>query len=503
VTKHGKAIIAKDTATQSETNQRRGWNTTKGVFLGCVLSTAAGVAGAQAIGTPPATSGTVAPVDQTLTWHGITLYGIIDIGVQYETHGAPFSDYHPAGSANIVQKNSRESVVGATPSNLSQSRVGLQGTEPLIDDWNAVFKLETFFNPQSGELSDAEKSLVQNNGKALNQQGTNLDSSVAGQTFQTAYVGVSSKLYGTLTFGRQTTWLADGVSKYDPNYASQAFSLIGMSGTYAGGGDTEDRRLDNSLKYVIPIADIGRFGLLYKFNNADGGSNSAFQADIGGDYAGLSVDAYYSKVKSAISASALSAAQVADLGTAATEAGLPAGTFSISNSLAGTISDNTTYSLMGSYKLDVWKFLAGYEHIQYANPSDPLSAGFTDIGGYVLAFVNVQSGPKSTYVNDKVLQVYWAGVRYTVLPGLDLTAAYYGYHQNAYGTGDNAGCSTNKSGTCSGRFEAFSFDAVYAFTKRFDGYAGAMYSGVYDGVANGYLYQRTNINPTIGVRFKF
>jgi len=30
-----------------------------------------------------------------------------------------------------------------------------------------------------------------------------------------------------------------------------------------------------------------------------------------------------------------------------------------------------------------------------------------------------------------------------------------------------------------------------------------MYSAVYDGVANGYLYQRNNINPTIGVRFKF
>ena len=42
-----------------------------------------------------------------------------------------------------------------------------------------------------------------------------------------------------------------------------------------------------------------------------------------------------------------------------------------------------------------------------------------------------------------------------------------------------------------------------AFTKRFDGYAGAMYSAVYDGVANGYTQQRNNINPTIGVHFKF
>jgi predicted porin len=86
--------------------------------------------------------------------------------------------------------------------------------------------------------------------------------------------------------------------------------------------------------------------------------------------------------------------------------------------------------------------------------------------------------------------------------GLDLTAAYYGYQQNAYGTGKPAGCSTSAHSTCSGRFEAFSFDADYRFNKHFDAYLGAMYSGVHDGAASGYLYS-TNINPTIGVRYKF
>ena len=79
--------------------------------------------------------------DESLTWHGITLYGVVDLGLQYETHGAPFSDFHPAGSANIVQKNSRGSVFGATPSNMGQSRVGLQGIEHLGGDWSAVFKV--------------------------------------------------------------------------------------------------------------------------------------------------------------------------------------------------------------------------------------------------------------------------------------------------------------------------------------------------------------------------
>jgi hypothetical protein len=95
--------------------------------------------------------------DDSLTWHGITLYGVIDIGVQYDTHSAPFTPYRPSASGNIVRQNSQGSVSGLTPSNMGQSRVGLQGIEPLNDDWSAVFQIETFFNPQSGELADSLK----------------------------------------------------------------------------------------------------------------------------------------------------------------------------------------------------------------------------------------------------------------------------------------------------------------------------------------------------------
>jgi predicted porin len=126
-----------------------------------------------------------------------------------------------------------------------------------------------------------------------------------------------------------------------------------------------------------------------------------------------------------------------------------------------------------------------------------LSAGFQDIGGYVLAFVT-----NNAYSNSKSVRVYWTGVRYSVSPHLDLTAAYYAYHQNAYGSGSQAGCATIAHSTCSGSFEAFSFDADYRFNRHFDAYLGAMYSAVHDGVASGYI-ETSNINPTIGVRYKF
>jgi predicted porin len=424
-----------------------------------------------------------------LTWHGITLYGVIDVGVQYDTHGAPFSDYRPAASANIVQKDSRQSVFGVTPSNMGQSRIGLQGIEPLIGDWSAVFRVETFFNPQSGQLADSVRSLVVNNGRTAATQTTNLDGSSAGQTFQTAYAGLNSRQFGTLTFGRQLTILSEGTIKYDPNYDASAFGLIGASNTYSAGGSTEDKRLDSVLKYSATVDGLVNFGALYKFNGSTGGAGTALQANIGAAYAGASVDAYYSKINDAITASALTAAQVALL---------PKLGYSVSNSLSATISDNTALGLMGLYQIDPLKFFAGYLHIKYANPTRPLAAGFSDIGGYNLAFVN-----NTAYTENRFLQLYWAGVRYTVIPHLDVTAAYYRVHQDAYGTGKESGCTTAAYSVCSGSLEDFSIDADYFFNKHFDAYAGAMYSGVHDGLATGYDFHTTNINPTLGVRYKF
>jgi predicted porin len=433
-------------------------------------------------------SGPGVPEDDSLTWHGITLYGVVDAGIQYDTHSAPFTPYRPAASGNIVRSNDYESPVGVTPSNMGQSRVGLQGAAPLVGDWAGVFQVESFFNPQSGELANSMKSIVENNGKAANQQNIGVDGSSAGQAFQTAFVGVQSARFGALTFGRQVTLLSEGMIQYDPNYLATAFGLLGGTNQYAGGGSNEDNRLDDMAKYLVSFDDVVHFGALYKFNESSGSGNTAYQADIGGNFAGASLDAYYSKVNSAITASALTAPQVTAL------AGLG---YSEANSVAATISDNTAYALMGSYKLDPLKFFAGYEHIKWTDPTTPLNVGFSDIGGYVLAFVTTNA-----YVDPKKVNVYWTGVRYAVIPHLDLTLAYYSVYQNAYGTKTLAGCTTAAHSVCSGNTEAFSFDADYRFNVHFDAYLGAMYSAVHDGVASGYFYS-TNINPTVGVRYKF
>jgi predicted porin len=439
---------------------------------------------AQAQSAPPAAK---AP-DSSLTWNGITLYGIVDLGVQYQTHGVPVSDYFPAGTEAIIQKNSNGSITAVTPSNLSQSRIGLSGNEPLMGDWSGVFRLETFFNPQSGNLSDALKSQVLNNGRALTAQSTNVDSSVAGQYFAgAAYAGFSSPTYGSFTFGRHVTLLADGIAKYDPLGAAQAFSLIGFAGTTAGGGDTEDRRLDSSVKYSAKYGAV-HLGALYQFSGASGSTNTGTQLQLGIEGGGASVDAYYFKKYNAIATAALSAAQVATLPTLG---------YSSSNSLAGTISDNETFGVMGSYGFGATKLMAGYEHITFDNPKSPLTAGSLTIGGYVLAVVN-----NTAFNNQKTLQVFWAGVKFAATPQLDLAAAYYGYKQNSFATGVNTGCSDNRNSGCSGTESSVSLLADYRFAKRFDGYLGTFYTGVQDGLANGFLNKST-LTTTTGIRFRF
>jgi predicted porin len=443
--------------------------------------------------------------DSSLTWKGITLYGIVDVDFQYENHGAPFSNYFISGGSDIVQKNSNDQVSGLTSNGLSQSRVGLQGNEPLqFLDFSGVFKLETFFNPASGQITDALKSVTQNNGRPLTEQSTNIDSSIAGQPFQQAFVGISSPTYGTLTFGRQNSTLADLIAKYDPQQNSYAFSLLGLSGTPAGGGDTQDRRLDASIKYDAHFFDLVHFGAQYKTQGSSaasypyGGTGeafSAFEVALGAQYLGASIDAFYTKIRDAVSAGALSAVQVDDLASLH---------LSSQNSVAGTISDNASYGAMVSYSLGSLmpalpvSLYGGYQHITYMDPSIKLLVGFDDIGGYVLGAVNNTAYAKA----DKILQVYWGGVRYAIIPQLTATIAYYGEKQDAYATGKTAGCTTNVSGSCAGNFDAVSASLVYHFSKRFDAYAGVMYSSVSGGLSNGYL-NNSMIDPTMGVRFTF
>jgi predicted porin len=428
--------------------------------------------------------------DCPLTYYGITVYGTIDVGGGWESHGAPFNGNFPTGVSELINKqNRRTSMWLATPNGLSQSNIGIKGKEAITSGLDFVFDLNFGFDPYSLSSADAPASLRSNNGVPLALQNTNADSSRAGQFYNgVGYAGFSSA-YGTLTFGRQNSLNLDGVNAYDPMGGSYAFSVIGWSGTTAGTGDTEDSRVTTAVKYRADVYNWFRVAAIVQAGGYNDGNaaQSEWGAQIGKDidlgaYGKLSLDAIYTEDKGAVKAAALSAAQ----------------NLAFPGTLAATISDNNSVMLLGKYTYHQFRLYAGYEYVTFANPSSPVTTGFTGIGGIPYAFANIT---QTTFKINEHLQVSWAGARYAITPTLDAGIAYYHYDQNSFHVGGFCNSAAVAS-SCSGQLNAASFDIDWQFAKKFDLYGGVMYSAVAGGLANGYQVFN-NWAPTAGLRFRF
>jgi Gram-negative porin len=186
---------------------------------------------------------------------GVTFYGTVDVGYAYIHNGAFPSGSHYYGASYGVYSSpfNHGDVSTLTNNALQLSNIGLKIEEQLGGGFLAIGKLETQFNPISGELGDACASLLRNSGRSLFDQDKNGDGSRCGQAFNNvAYGGVSNPLYGTLTAGRQTSLVSDGMGVYDPIPGSPAFSLLGYSASAgAGTGSSESSAWDNSVKYIL------------------------------------------------------------------------------------------------------------------------------------------------------------------------------------------------------------------------------------------------------------
>ena len=267
---------------------------------------------------PCASGQEFATTDCTLTWHGITVYGAYDVGLGWVSHGLPENGYAYEGES-LVNRNGYQHRFLVAPNNLQQTGLGIRGKEEFAHDWFVVFNASTGINPQSGLLANASKSDIINNGLPRASYSIAIDGARAGQPFNDEYyAGISSKLFGTLTFGRQRSLGTDAMLQYDPAGGSYAFSYIGYNGTMAGGGDTQNSRWDDALKYRVAYGPV-HFGAMYKFADGSGGCysaaadwtattcmpesahNNAFGFDLGGKYDRFSADIVYQHYNQAIS----------------------------------------------------------------------------------------------------------------------------------------------------------------------------------------------------------
>src|ERR1700726_3924905 len=125
-----------------------------------------------------------APVNDDLCWHGVCLYGDIDVGLAYTQHGAPLSSLAGAPLDYLVSKNGNGSYFGAGANMLSTSFIGLRGKQEIADGLYGVFNLQTLFNPINGNNANGPESVAQNNGFPLALRNSYGDSSKAGQMFK-------------------------------------------------------------------------------------------------------------------------------------------------------------------------------------------------------------------------------------------------------------------------------------------------------------------------------
>ena len=423
------------------------------------------------------------PLPETFSFAGVTLFATIDVGYAYQSEGVPLSSKYLGGleyQAFTTTRNFSGSQSTLAESGIEQSKVGLMADIPVGHDFNAVARLETGFNPLSGDLTDACASIRDNSGVPQGHQTANADSSRCGQPFNgVAYGGLSNKMYGTLTIGRQQSLQLDALARFDPQTLSYAFSFLGYSGFDAGAGSTEAARLDNSAKYVYQYGPV-RAAALYSNGGADTGVlGKAYGVELGGTVEGLTVDAVYENAKGAV-----------NLRSSFDNMPNPVP----SPGLAAYISNDVSWNIMAKYTFDFGAgndpkvapgnkltLYAGYTHIEKGHSSE--TSGSSQ-GDYPLSIgININ--------NSAIYSLEWLGVKFAMPSGWSFTGAFYHADQNSWTIGlgptgtDGIGCS-GAGLLCAGTFTEGSVTADYAFSKRYDAYAGVNYSRVTDGLANGF-----------------
>ena len=463
-----------------------------------------------------------------LTWHGITIYGAYDVGVGWVSHGLPENGYNYEGES-LVNRNGQGSRFVLAPNNLQQTGLGIKGKIEFMQDWYAVFNASTGINPQSGQLANMAATNTTNNGLPRYAYSETGDGARAGQAFNDElYAGASSTYFGALTFGRQRSLGTDTMLAYDPANGAYAFSYIGYNGTMAGGGDTEDTRWDQAIKYRLAYGLV-HFGAMYKFADGSGGCycaaatwsaatctpeqahNTAYGFDLGIEIYNFSVDAVFQHYNQAISVlnpllgpQSLTQPYQSTTNSINTNPITGANVIGTDNTEYGIVTDNTAVMLAAKYTWDPFKFYAGYEHIQQFNPTDPLGVGASAQGGYLLSGVE-----DNNLDSPKLVQIAWTGVKYAFDTKTDITLSAYHQWQDDFRVPSACPPSSYRA-SCSGFLNEVSLYTDHHFTKRFDVFAGITYSNVSGGMAiaiphgPGVPYlNKSNTAPVIGARFTF
>jgi predicted porin len=169
----------------------------------------------------------------------ITLYGVLDEGINYTNN---------AGDKSAYQLESGYA---------QGSRWGLKGSEDLGSGLKAIFDLENGFDVNSGALGEG--------GRMFGRQ---------------AFVGLTAANYGTVTLGRQYDSVVDYLAQSTANGSWGGYLL---SHPYDNDNTDNSFRVNNTVKYTSPDFSGLQFGGTYSFSNDTNFANNR-QYSLGGQY---------------------------------------------------------------------------------------------------------------------------------------------------------------------------------------------------------------------------
>jgi len=400
----------------------------------------------------------------------VTVYGIIDVGVMGATNSPNLgsSKWVETGTPYVSNKQqataSQGQAFGMMSGGESMSRLGFKGTEDLGSGTKAIFDLEIGFNG-NGSIADGPAGVSPGN-KVGQQTG---DTALQGQLFgRAAYAGLSNDTYGQLTAGRQQNLMLDNIGQYDPVNA-QLFSPINFSGTYGGGGFTDDSRV-TGLKYVWKGFGGFNANAIYAPGGVAGQASAETTTGLqfGYEASKFGVQAIASHTTDAQKLTGASATVITPTAGAAIVPG---------NAVALLVANTTAYMLTAKYNVtDNFTVKAGYEREIIGTPSNfGLFVGLpSTASGYAVSSVSAQA-------TNQNLNVFWAGANYQFTPAIKGSIGYY-----------YAGTLSSTSGTATaaGTSQYYSALADYSLSKRTNLYAGVMFNN--NSASNGYVAAATS-----------
>jgi predicted porin len=336
----------------------------------------------------------------------VTLYGIVDTGILFNNNVKGLHEY--------------------ALSQATSSRWGLKGSEDLGGGLSAVFDLENGFTTGTGTLS----------------QG--------GLEFgRKAFVGLSSKQFGTLTAGRQYSVSNDLTANFASG-ADWAASGLGY-GTRANDVDNVDtsNRIQNSIKYVSPNYNGLQAGVLYSLGGVAGefSQNSIIDASVAYSNGPLSLGAGYTFVKDPYYSFFGNQGNSSSPTSAATGAN-----DNMNNKIFGGYASAGSQQIIvagGSYAIGPATVGLLYSNTQFQNLGTVNAVGQIAAPKYV--------GGNATFNSGEV------NLKYQVNPALLLAGAYIYTHNSG---ADNLG---------SAKYNQFNLGAIYSLSKRTSLYAIGFY----------------------------